>query len=262
MNSMKPLTLRQIDILDTARQESRVDVDDLASRFEVTPQTIRKDLNELCRVEKLYRVHGGAIFPANTHNLAYQARRKIAFEAKSSIAKAASELIPDNSSLILNIGTTTEQVALALLKHQGLVVITNNLNVAMTLTEAPDIDVVIAGGMIRKTDGGLVDVAAIEVIKQFKVDYAVIGSSAIDNEGCLLDFDHREVRVTQAILEHARKVILVADSKKFERRAPVAIAHLKDIDVFITDVQPSVEITAICSENGVLLIIADETNLY
>lgn len=255
---MPSISPRQLDILDIARIEGRVEVDALAARFDVTPQTIRKDLNDLCDMEKLQRVHGGAVMPSNTVNLGYQARRAIAAAGKTRIAEAVSSLIPDGASLILNIGTTTEQVAHALRHHQELMVITNNLNVAMILSEAPGIELVISGGMVRKTDGGIVGAAAVDLIRQFKVDYGIVGASAIDEEGALLDFDYREVRVAQAILGQARKKILVADAMKFERRAPVQIGHISDLDMFVTDAPPPDEIVARCTAADVELIVANE----
>lgn len=255
---MLALPPRQTDILDIARSEGRVDVESLARRFGVTPQTIRKDLNDLCDMERLHRVHGGAVFPSNTVNLAYRSRREIAAEGKARIAETVARLIPENASLILNIGTTTEAVAHRLRRHKGLMVITNNLNVAMILSEAPDVDLVVSGGMVRKSDGGIVGAAAVDLIKQFKVDYAVIGASAIDGEGALLDFDYREVRVAQAILSQARQKILVADASKFERRAPVQIGHITDMDIFVTDATPSDEVQQLCLKADVELIVSDQ----
>ena len=104
-------------------------------------------------------------------------------------------------------------------------VITNNINVANRMRVYPGIEVVIAGGVVRGSDGGVVGEAAVDFIKQFKVDYAVIGASAIDHDGALLDFDFREVKVAQAIIANARHVILVSDATKFERTAPVRIGH-------------------------------------
>lgn len=254
---VQPLQPRQIDILNMARQDGRVEVDTLAAHFGVTPQTIRKDLNELCDLDKLQRVHGGAIFPSNTVNLAYQSRRELAADAKMRIARTAAGLISNNSSIILNIGTTTEQVARALRHHEGLLAITNNLNVAFILSETEGTEVVVAGGMVRKSDRGIVGAAAIDLIRQFKVDCAVIGASAIDEDGELLDFDYREVRVSQVIIEQARKTILVADAMKFERRAPVQIGRLEDIDIFVTDQPPPAPIAARCRDAGVQLIVAD-----
>ncbi len=258
---MDQLPPRQMDILEIARREGRVDVEGLAAHFDVTPQTIRRDLNDLCEMEKLNRVHGGAVFPSSTVNVAYQARRGIAADGKARIAEAVARLIPDNSSLILNIGTTTEQVAHALRRHRGLMVITNNLNVAFILADAPEIEVVIAGGVVRKSDGGIIGAAAVDLIRQFKVDFAVVGSSAIDDEGTLLDFDYREVRVSQAILEKARTKILVADSTKFDRRAPVEIGHFQDIDILVTDAPVPDRMADAVRDSGLEVIVADGAQL-
>lgn len=257
---MRPLQPRQIDILEVAKLEGRVDVEGLAARFVVTPQTIRRDLNELCELDLLHRVHGGAIFPSNTVNMAYMSRRNLATEGKRRIAEAVAGIVPNNCSLILNIGTTTEQVAVALRGHQGLMVVTNNLNVAFTLSEVPGIEVVVTGGMVRKSDGGIVGAAAVDMVNQFKVDYAVIGASAIDEEGSVLDFDYREVRVTQAIMSQARRKILVADAMKFERRAPVRIGDIADMDIFVTDRPLDPEMEALCADAGVRVVIADNPN--
>ena len=181
----------------------------------------------------------------------------MASEGKARIAEAAAGIIPNNSSLILNIGTTTEQVAHALRRHAGLMVITNNLNVAFILSEAEDVEVVITGGMVRKSDRGIIGAAAVDLIRQFRVDFAIIGASAIDDGGELLDFDYREVRVAQAIIEQARKKILVADHMKFQRRAPVQIGSLKDIDYFVTDAPPPKPIERLCREARVELVVAE-----
>lgn len=225
-------------------------------QFEVTPQTIRKDINDLSERNLLQRVHGGAIYPSTVSNYAYDARRVLAAEEKRAIGLRTAELIPDNSSIMLNIGTTTEQVALALRRHQGIMAITNNLNVANILREAPTATVIIAGGVVRQADGGIVGEATIDVISQFKVDFAVIGTSAIDEDGTILDFDYREVRAAQAILTHARRTILVADHMKFQRSAPVRIGHLSQIDVFVTDRRPPDAAVEICESSGVQLEIA------
>ena len=257
-SSVTHFTPRQVDILSLAKREGRVDVEGLAVQFDVTPQTIRKDLNELCESERLSRVHGGAVFPSHTVNLAWQSRRGLASEGKRRIARMAARLIPDNSSLILNIGTTTEAVAHELLRHERLMVVTNNLNVAAILGEAPGAEVAISGGMVRKSDGALLGAAAVDFVRQFKVDFAVIGVSAIDEEGVLLDFDYREVRVSKAILEQARQKILVADAMKFERRAPVQIGQLDDVDIFVTDRSPPDTICDICREAKVEVLIAGD----
>lgn len=248
------LSPRHEQILELAKREERVLVDDLAARFDVTPQTIRKDLNDMCKQRLLTRIHGGAEFPSGVANFEYEDRRQIAALEKTAIGKAAAALIPNESSLFINIGTTTEAVSEALLDHVGLMAITNNINVANRLRLYPKFEVVMAGGVVRSTDGGIVGETAVDFIRQFKVDHAVIGTSAIDTDGALLDFDIREVKVAQAIIENARNVILVADSTKFERTAPVRIAHISQVDTFVTDHCVSDDIRKVCEENDVRLI--------
>lgn len=248
------LTARQVEIMALAKEHGRVLVDELAARFSVTPQTIRKDLNDLCETRALNRIHGGAIFPSGNENVKYEARRSMAAAEKQAIGRAAAAMIPNNSSLFINIGTTTEAVGDALIDHGDLMIITNNINVANHLRVYPAIEVVIAGGVVRGADGGIVGEAAVDFIRQFKVDYAVIGVSAIDEDGALLDFDFREVKVAQAIIANARHVILVSDASKFERTAPVRIGHISQVHTFICDHCPSQSVRAVCEAQDVALI--------
>jgi DeoR family glycerol-3-phosphate regulon repressor len=229
-------SFRQPDILDIARKEGRVMVDDLAQRFGVTVQTIRRDLSELADMGKLQRVHGGAILPSGTTNIGYEDRRSLNEAAKSAIARACAAQIPDGASLFLNIGTSTEAVARALLRHAKLLVVTNNMNVASILAANPDCEVIVTGGVLRRSDAGLVGHLASDTIRQFKFDFAVIGCSALDQDGDLLDFDFQEVIVSQTIITQARRTFLVADSSKFTRSAPARIVSLSQIDTLFTDV--------------------------
>ena len=245
------LSDRQKAILEHARIHGEVEVDPLAESFRVTPQTIRRDLNQLCDARLLQRVHGGALVHDGVENLGYAARRQIAAGEKNAIGKRAAGLIANDSSLFINIGTTTEQVAEHLKGHTGLLVITNNLNVVNALRSSESIDVMTAGGTVRREDGGIIGETTAEFFAQFKVDYAVIGASAIENDGAVLDFDIREVRVAQAIIRNARAVILVADSTKFQRECPVRIGNIGDMDYFVTDEAPPVAFMDICRTQDV-----------
>jgi DeoR family transcriptional regulator, glycerol-3-phosphate regulon repressor len=249
---------RQSEILTMLRQSGRVGVDELATHFGVTLQTIRRDLNELSEAKALVRVHGGAMIASGVSNLAYEARQHVAHESKRLIGEAAARLVPDNASLLINLGTTTEEVAKALSSHSGLLVITNNLHVANELYRNPAIQVIVTGGSIRQGDGGILGAVTVAQIEKFRVDLAVIGTSAIDPDGTLLDFDVHEVEVSRAIIEQARKVMLVADSSKFSRSAPVRIAKLSEIDVFVTDRLPSEEIAEMCRRHGVEVVEAGD----
>jgi len=148
----------------------------------------------------------------------------------------------------LNIGTSTEAVARALLKHTGILVLTNNMNVANILVENPDCDVIVVGGRLRRADGGLVGTITMQAIRSFKFDLAVIGCSALDEDGDMLDFDIQEVGVSQTIIDCARQTYLVADHSKFQRRAPARIGSLRQIDAFFTDQPPPRSVVARCRD--------------
>ncbi len=245
------------EILEIARLEGKVTVEGLAERFGVTVQTIRRDLSELDGAGKLERVHGGAILRSGTTNIGYQDRRALNAEAKLAIARACAGRIPESASVFLNIGTSVEAVAGELLRHRGLMVMTNNINVANILAGNPDCQVLVTGGALRRTDGGLVGNPAIQTIRQFKFDLAVIGCSAVDPDGDILDFDIQEVGVSQAIIDQARKVWLVADRSKFQRSAPARIASLASVDTLFTDSAPSRDLMTRCAEWQTRIVVAE-----
>lgn len=249
-------SFRKSQILELARHEGQVTVDDLSNRFEVTTQTIRRDLAELAAEGRLERVHGGAIMPAGLRNVGYRDRQKLNEEAKTAIARLCAAQIPNHSSVLLNIGTTTEAVARELLHHDDLTVITNNLNVAHILSANQSCQTIVTGGVLRPQDGGLVGDLAIQTIEQFKVDHAIIGTSALDNDGDLLDFDLAEVRVSQTIVRRSKRIFLVTDASKFERTAPVRIASLRDIDAIFTDRMPE-SLKAKCADWGTAVFSVD-----
>lgn len=241
-------TIRHPEILEMARREGKVTVDGLAAHFNVTLQTIRRDLTDLADSGQLERVHGGAVLPSGTTNIGYEERRVLNPDAKAAIARACAEQIPDDISLFLNIGTSTEAVAHALHGHKNLMVVTNNMNVANILAGHSNCEIVVTGGNLRRTDGGLVGNLAAKTIEQFKVDLAVIGCSALDQDGDLLDFDIQEVGVSQTILAQSRKTFLVADHSKFTRTAPARIASLAEIDSFFTDAPLETRLAARCAD--------------
>lgn len=245
---------RHAHILDLARRAGSVAVETLAADLDVTPQTIRRDLNLLARRSMLSRVHGGAVVTSGTDNLDVRARRQVASEAKAAIGRAAAALIPDGASLFINIGTTTEAAARALVDHRDLLVVTNNLNVVDILAGRPGIEVIAAGGRVRPSDRAVVGALAMDFIRGFKVDQALIGASAIDEDGALLDFDVDEVRVSQTIIAQSRAVILVADASKVGRPAPVRIGDMAAIDVFVTDRLDDARLRHACEEAGVRVV--------
>ncbi|MBF7729423.1 DeoR/GlpR family DNA-binding transcription regulator [Pseudomonas sp. N040] len=246
---------RQQSILEHARERGYVSIDELTQAFAVTPQTIRRDINQLAAQGLLRRTHGGAASAASSiQNTAYAMRAGQMREEKQRIAEAIAAQIPDHASLFINIGTTTEAIARALLGHQHLKIITNNLHVAAQLSAKADFEVLVAGGTVR-ADGGVVGQSAVDFIQQFKVDFALVGISGIDEDGSLLDFDYQEVRVSQAIIDNARQVLLAVDSSKFGRNAVVRLGALGLVDQLFTDAPPPAAIGRLLGEQKVQLHI-------
>ena len=203
----------------------------------MTLQTVRRDVKLLADAGLLARFHGGVRVPSSTtENIAYRQRQQLNEDGQAAHrARGGARRCRDGCSLIINIGTTTEAIARELLRHKGLRVITNNLNVAAILSDNPDCEVIVAGGVVRSRDRGIVGEATVDFIRQFKVDIGLIGISAIEADGSLRDFDYREVKVARAIIEHSREVWLAADHSKFNRPAMVELARLDQVDMLFTD---------------------------
>lgn len=247
---------RQQEIVALVKEKGFVSIDELVDYFKVTPQTIRRDLNQLADAKKVKRLHGGAGSGSSTVNAPYQSRKIMHLAEKERIAQLIAQSIPNGSSLFINIGTTTETIARALLNHKDLRIVTNNIHVASILSAKQDFTVIIAAGEVRHRDGGIVGEATSEFISQFQMDYGIIGISGISHDGVLLDFDYREVKVAQAIIDHSQHVFLAADNSKFGRSAMVRLGAINQIDALFTDATPPEQITEMLSESNIPVHIA------
>ncbi|AGW91199.1 MULTISPECIES: DeoR/GlpR family DNA-binding transcription regulator [Cupriavidus] len=251
------LNPRQTALLEEVRSQGFASIDELARKFGVTLQTVRRDVNLLAETGMLARFHGGVrVEGSTTENIAYRQRQVLNAEGKVRIARAVAAAVPEGCSLILNIGTTVEEIARGLMHHRGLRVITNNLNVANILADNPDCEVIVAGGVLRSRDRGIVGEATLEFIRQFKVDIGLIGISGIETDGTLRDYDFREVKVARTIIEHSREVWLAADASKFNRQAMVELAHVSQVDRFFTDEPLAAPFDQILADSGVKCVVA------
>jgi len=206
---------RQQSIIEEVRERGYLSIEEMAQMFAVTPQTIRRDINQLAEQGLLRRYHGGAAYDSSIENTAYTMRADQMRDEKQRIAEAVASLVPDNASLFINIG-------------------------------------MVAGGTVR-SDGGIVGQAAVDFIQQFRVDFALVGISGIDEDGSLLDFDYQEVRVSQAIIDNARQVFLAADSSKFGRNAVVRLGPISLVNRVISDSPPPAAIARLMAQHKVHL---------
>jgi DeoR family glycerol-3-phosphate regulon repressor len=251
------LSPRQSQLLELVRTHGTLGIDRLAETLNVTLQTVRRDVTALAEAQLLQRYHGGVRVPSSTtENLAYQQRQALNAVGKQRLARAVAQAIPNHCSLLINLGTTTEAIAHELRQHQGLRVITNNLQVARTLAGAPGCEVIVAGGVMRPHDFGIVGETTVDFIRQFRVDIGLIGISGIEADGSLRDFDLREVKVAQALIEHSRQVWLAADHGKFNRPAMVELARLEQVDRLFTDAPPPAPFDTLLQEAGIDVVVA------
>lgn len=246
------LNPRQIQILGELEARGALTIEALAAQFGVTLQTVRRDVTLLASAGKVARYHGGVrLLTSTTENTAYHQRQQTHADAKKAIAKRVAAAVPQGSSLLLNIGTTTEAVAGELLGHRNLQVITNNLNVARILAANPHCEVIVAGGLMRPQDGAVIGELTVDFLRQFKVDIGLIGISGIEADGTLRDFDHHEVKTARAIIEQSRQVWLAADHSKFHRPAMVRLAEVEEIDRLFTDQPPPAPFDCLLQKAGV-----------
>lgn len=239
---------RKTEIISIAQSEGTLKVEDLSRRFGVAEQTIRRDLAQLSEAGQLERVHGGAVLSPGLGNLDYVQRRNRNMEGKRRIGRECVRHIPDGSSVFINIGTTTEAVASELMTHRDLLIVTNSLNTANILAANPNIEIVVAGGTLRRADGGLLGNMTTQFVDLFKFDYAIISCAGIDADGDLLDYDLQEVHATKTIMRRSKTAFVVADHSKVLRSAPGKIGNLAEVNALFTDTPLPAELSQIAKE--------------
>lgn len=247
---------RHQEIVNIVKHQGFAMIEDLAERLDVTAQTVRRDIAQLCDQGVLSRFHGGAGFSSSVSNLPYEARRGSLAREKQLIGAAVAAEIKDDSSVFIDIGTTAEAVAMELMQRRGLRIVTNNLNVVRILAAKEDFHIVVVGGTVRHRDLAVAGEACAQFIERFKLDYSILGVAAISEEGSLLDFTLDEMRLTQAIIGCARQVFVVADNTKFGRHAVAQVAHLSQVSALFTDKAPAGPLGETIEQLGVRLVVA------
>lgn len=233
------LSSRQQDILDLIEAEGAQLIEHLATRYGVTTQTARRDINALCELGYARRFHGGVDVPVKGLNISVNARSVLHRAAKQAIASRIAEMIEPSSTVFMGIGSTVQYVAAALLQHQNLTVVTNNIDVALTLCDAPQIEVHMTGGMLRHSDRDVVGADVIRFFEKFYASYAVIGAGALHPTNGVLDFSYNEAQTTSILIENSRTALLAADASKWTRDASVRVVPFAKIDCLVTDTLPS-----------------------
>ncbi|MHA6690345.1 DeoR/GlpR family DNA-binding transcription regulator [Devosia sp. A449] len=229
---------RQSAILEAVRTNGAASVADLAVRFEVTSQTIRRDLRLLETKGLLVKGFGGAFASPGVAHHSYNERQTVQVAVKQRLVAALEEFLVPNATVFVGLGTTFHALHEILARHPGVLIATPNLEVAYSCALKTDATVYVYGGYVRNKDSSVLTLADSNR-QRFKFDIAIIGASAIDRDGAVLEFDPMEVDLVRDILPQSRRVILVAHQDKFNRQAPHQVTRLADIDVLITNGDPT-----------------------
>ncbi|MGW8064687.1 DeoR/GlpR family DNA-binding transcription regulator [Streptomyces ziwulingensis] len=227
---------RQQEILRLARDGGRVDVVSLAEGFQVTAETIRRDLKALDRAGLLRRVHGGAI-PAGRLDFEpdLAERESTAADEKDRIARAALAELPYDGTMILDAGSTVALLAAAIPPESSLTVVTHSLPIAARLADHPGIQLHLVGGRVRHRTRAAVDAWALRAYGEIRADVVLVAANGFSAVHGLTTPDLAEAAVKRAAVAAARRVVLLADSSKHGQEHFARFGSLGDVDLLITD---------------------------
>lgn len=230
---------RQAKILEVVQARGFETIETLSSTLEVSDQTIRRDIAELDKSNQARRTHGGVAILNSLSSLEYLGRRSTANPVKERIAETTATLVQDGDCVFLDAGTTCEHVAMALREHQGLRIVTYNLNAAHILKDCEDFLVAVPGGFVRHIDGSIMGDFSDDFIERFNFDTAILSVSGIDENGVTGDDNHWEVANAKAVMQRSATTILAVDSGKFLQTGLVELCHISEIDHLVTDQLPN-----------------------
>ncbi|MBQ4424164.1 MAG: DeoR/GlpR transcriptional regulator [Lachnospiraceae bacterium] len=244
--------IRRDKIKELLRTSGFVNVQDLASRFQVSSETIRRDLEQLEKEGAVKRVHGGAMSTLRmVSETAFVLRQQSHTPEKRLIARAAAEMIADGDTVILSPGTSTLQIAPFLAPRKNLTVITNGLPLAMQLAEYPEINVYFLGGHLRGEDLATSGSLAFSNLALFNPAKLILGIGGITPENGLTDFRMEESALLRAFIDKAACTIAIGDHSKFGKVCAYSICPAGRLDVLITDSGTPAELCRAYQELGV-----------
>ncbi|PKR55597.1 DeoR/GlpR family DNA-binding transcription regulator [Thalassospira marina] len=248
---------RQNEILQIIRDQGFATLEALAETFNVSTQTIRRDVIDLSKQGFLQRFHGGAGLPNNMVRLGHEQKNRLSPEAKQHIGEYTACLIPNGASVFLDVGTTVEAVARSLGNHRNLRLVTNSMLSAAIISAQSHQEIHVIGGIIYGNDGSMVSNDAPAAIRRFAFDYCVIGCSGFDKDGAPLDHDRQKVAIKNAAIRSSRHNILVADHSKFNSHPFMRIAEATDFKSFVTDLPPPAQIQDGLTRAGTKIIVTN-----
>lgn len=248
---------RRGKIVEIVHERGSITVGALAEMFDVSTQTVRRDIDKLCEDDSLRRKHGRVELAHQHLNMPFDERAATNPDAKRSVAEAAANMIPNGASLFLSIGSTPLSVARALRRRKNLTVITNNLNAAMALSDEVSNRIILPGGELRLPDRDILGNEVQDFFDRYRAEYGVFGVAGVASDGSLLDFHSAEVHVRERICANTQMSILVLDHTKFGRFAPAAGQNVRDVDRVILDRAPSPDFADLLNDTKGRLVLAE-----
>ena len=247
---------RETRILEAVRLQNTCSVSELATRLSVSSETIRRDIRTLEDRGLVLKVHGGVVLPDRLAEPPFQSRMLEHKKAKQRIAALTAAQIGDGDSLMMDTGSTTVYVALALRDHRDLLAITNSLEIARMLSGHHR--VYMAGGELRADDGATFGANAIAFIEQFHVQHAILSISSISGAGAFADTYLCERELSRTVMAHADRTIVVADCSKFRHKAAIRVCDAEEVDMLITDAPPPPALLRRLRDAGVEVLVAGD----
>jgi len=249
---------RQTRLAQLIQQRFSMSVQELSERFEVSPMTIRRDLGLLERKGLVVRIHGGAMAPETPVSSREEVRATLRVLQKVAIAAAAVRLVEDGQTLFVDAGSTTTELARRLRGHRGLTVVTNSVRVLTVLADSPGINLIGLGGTVYRGAWSFVGPLAEAALRRFNADLTFLGISSVSLEEGLSEVNFFEAAIKSLAIQQGQRVVLLADSTKFEKVSPVSVAPLHEVDVVITDDQLPSELVAAYRKAGPEVILVSE----
>ncbi|MBN8629516.1 MAG: DeoR/GlpR transcriptional regulator [Rhodobacterales bacterium] len=232
---MKPYE-RQPRIEAIIQQEGEVSVETLAARFDVSSETIRRDLGLLAERGRVQKIHGGARRPRLFHEPSYDEREITAAEAKAAIGRRLAGAVEPGETVFVDTGSTTLAAAETLAAVPSLTIITNSCRLAERVARAgTDVAIHLLGGRYGADNAQTTGVSVVEQLQAFRADRAILTVAALDPALGAMDASLDEAQIARAMIRNARTLTLLADATKFARHAAYAVCATEDIDLVVSD---------------------------
>jgi DeoR/GlpR family transcriptional regulator of sugar metabolism len=249
---------RMQQVLQMLETRDAVHVTELAEVFSVSEVTVRNDLAELSRRGLVARVRGGVRpLQRGQSELGFDFRLRLEVERKQAIARAAAAMIGDGEAIALDASTTAYYLALELRGKRELVVVTNGILVAASLADAPGINVLVTGGMLRLSAMSLVGDLGADLLRATRINKGFLGARGLSIERGLMDLNPDEVRIKQEMAEACEQVIGILDGTKWHRSALLTFAATDDVDAIVTDSSAPADQVEAWQEHGKEVVTAE-----